>query len=468
MSMKYRKLIPFVAVLLTFHQFFVLDVYAYIDPVTGSALLTLLAGVFAAGALILKSYWFKIKTRFSGGLSKENQTESVDKPGLESGFVSEWAELKKINQLSQDERSIVFYAENKASMNHFQSLIHELTEKMNLQICYITSVKDDPILSTRNQGILPFYIGDGTARTKFFSTLKAKILVMDMPDLGRFHIKRSDEYPVHYIYLFHSMYSVHSYLRKGAVDNYDTVFCVGPHQVKEIRETERVYGLKEKKLINYGYGRLDTLLQKKINSQVAKSNSRNSIIIAPSYGDNNLLEKCGIQLIDVLLKSNFRVMLRPHLRTLRDSTELINSIQENFGKNPNFALERGVITFDSLNNSLCMISDWSGISLEYAFTFERPVISIDVPKKVLNPNSSDIALEPIETSIRNKIGYIVSPNNLEEILVLIRDLDTSTQNFSRQIKDIREKTVYNIGESAKIGAEYIKQLCNNSQNPKNS
>ena len=463
---KYKKLIPFVAMLLAF-QHFVLDAYAYIDPVTGSTLLTLLAGAIAAGAMTLKFYWFKIKTKFSG-LSPENQTEMIDKSSSESGFVSEWAELKKINQLSQDERSIMFYAENKASMNHFRLLIRELTEKMNLQICYVTSVKNDPIFSSKNQKILPFYIGDGTARTKFFSTLKAKILVMDMPDLGRFHIKRSDEYPVHYIYLFHSMYSVHSYLRKGAVDNYDTVFCVGPHQVKEIRETERVYGLKEKKLINYGYGRLDTLLQKKINSQVAKSNSRNSIIIAPSYGDNNLLEKCGIQLIDVLLKSNFRVMLRPHLRTLRDSTELINSIQENFGKNPNFALERGVITFDSLNNSLCMISDWSGISLEYAFTFERPVISIDVPKKVLNPNSSDIALEPIETSIRNKIGYIVSPNNLEEILVLIRDLDPSTQNFSRQIKDIREKTVYNIGESAKIGAEYIKQLCNNSQNPKNS
>ena len=464
--MKYKKLIPFVAMLLAF-QHFVLDAYAYIDPVTGSTLLTLLAGAIAAGAMTLKFYWFKIKTKFSG-LSPENQTEMIDKSSSESGFVSEWAELKKINQLSQDERSIMFYAENKASMNHFRLLIRELTEKMNLQICCVTSVKNDPIFSSKNQKILPFYIGDGTARTKFFSTLKAKILVMDMPDLGRFHIKRSDEYPVHYIYLFHSMYSVHSYLRKGAVDNYDTVFCVGPHQVKEIRETERVYGLKEKKLINYGYGRLDTLLQKKINSQVAKSNSRNSIIIAPSYGDNNLLEKCGIQLIDVLLKSNFRVMLRQHLRTLRDSTELINSIQENFGKNPNFALERGVITFDSLNNSLCMISDWSGISLEYAFTFERPVISIDVPKKVLNPNSSDIALEPIETSIRNKIGYIVSPNNLEEILVLIRDLDTSTQNFSRQIKDIREKTVYNIGESAKIGAEYIKQLCNNSQNPKNS
>ena len=466
--MKYRKLIPFAVVLLTFHQFFVLDVYAYIDPVTGSAFLTLLAGAIAAGAMTLKFYWFKIKTKFSSDLSKENQTEIIDKSNLESGFVSEWAELKKINQLSQDERSIMFYAENKASMNHFRSLIRELTEKMNLQVCYVTSVKNDPIFSSKNQRILPFYIGSGTSRTKFFSTLKAKILVMDMPDLGRFHIKRSNEYPVHYIYLFHSMYSVHSYLRKGAIDNYDTIFCVGPHQVKEIRETEKVYGLKAKKLINYGYGRLDTLLQKKINSQVTNANSKDLIIIAPSYGDDNLLERCGVKLIDILLKSNFRVMLRPHLRTLRDSTKLIDSIKENFGKNPNFVLERGIIPFDSLNNSLCIISDWSGISLEYAFTFERPVIFIDVPKKVLNPNSSDIVLEPIEISIRNKIGNIVSPNNLEEILVLIRGLDKNTQNISERIREIRAKTVYNIGESAKIGAGYIRQLYNESKNSKNS
>jgi YidC/Oxa1 family membrane protein insertase len=454
--LKYKKLILFTVAFLTLHQFFVSSAYAYIDPVTGSAVLTLLAGALAAGAMTLKYYWFKIKTIFSGDLSKENNAETIDK----SSFVSDWAELKKINLLSQDERSIVFYAENKASMNHFQSLILELTEKMNLQICYVTSVKDDPVLSTKNQRILPFYIGGGTARTKFFSSLKAKILVTDMPDLGKLHIKRSDEYPVHYIYLFHSMYSVHSYLRKGAVDNYDTIFCVGPHQIKEIQETEKVYGLKAKKLINYGYGRLDTLLQKKTNSQVANSNAKDLIIIAPSYGDNNLLERCGIKLIDILLKSNFRVMLRPHLRTLRDSIELIDSIEKKFEKNPNFALETGVIKFDSLNNSLCMISDWSGISLEYAFTFERPVIFIDVPKKVLNPNWSDIALEPIETSIRDKIGHIVSPNNLEEILDLVRILDKNTQNIGERIKEIREKTVYNIGESAKIGAEYIRQLCN--------
>ena len=75
---------------------------------------------------------------------------------------------------------------------------------MNLSICYITSVKDDPIFKLKNSKIKSFYIGDGAARTKFFLTLKAKIMIMDMPDLNSFHIKRSMVFPVHYVYLFHS------------------------------------------------------------------------------------------------------------------------------------------------------------------------------------------------------------------------------------------------------------------------
>ena len=374
-------------------------------------------------------------------------------------FENDSNDLKKFEKISDMERSIVFYAENISSLNHLQPLITELTEKRNMQICYVTSVKNDPILSSENEKILSFYIGTGMPRTKFFLFLKAKILVMDMPDLNTFHIKRSIKYPVHYIYLFHSMFSIHSYLRKGAIDNYDTIFCVGPHHKKEILETEKVYELKPKKLVEYGFGRLDTLLE---NKKLLEKNPKHEklIIIAPSYGENNLLEKCGIKLIDMLLKSGFTVLLRPHHKTFRDSEELINSVRKNFEKNPDFILEEGVIPFNSLNDSLCMISDWSGISLEYAFVFERPVIFIDVPQKKINPNSDDISLEPIEISIREKIGHIISPNTLSLIPNLINNLSENSQNFNEQIDQIRRKTVYHIGESARIGSDYIEELNN--------
>ena len=373
-------------------------------------------------------------------------------------FGEEWDNLKKFNNLSDSKRSIVFYAENKASMNHFRTLIFELTERMNFQICYITSVKDDPIFTSTNKNILSFYIGEGTARTKFFLTLRAKILVMDMPDLDTYHIKRSKEYPVHYIYLFHSMFSIHSYLRKGALDNYDTIFCVGPHQVNEIRATEKLYELKPKKIVNYGFGRLDTLLQEKEEFEKSDSNMKDLILITPSYGNENLLEKCGIELIDTLLKSNFRVLLRPHFRILRDSKKLIDSIKDKFGKNPNFIFEDGVIPSKYFHNSICMISDWSGISMEYAFTCECSVIFIDVPKKILNPDANDLSLEPIEISLRNKIGHIVSPENIENIPTIIKNFENDVPNFSQQIKEIRTNIVFNVGNSAPIGAKYIQNL----------
>ena len=374
---------------------------------------------------------------------------------LNFGFGEEWKELKKFENLTDKERSIVFYAENEASMNHFRLLISELTEIKNLQICYVTSVKNDPIFSSKNKNILPFYIGDGTTRTKFFLTLKTKILIMDMPDLDRFHIKRSKVYPVHYIYIFHSMFSIHSYLREGALDNYDTIFCVGEHHKKEIRATEERYGLKEKKLIEYGFGRLDTLMWEKKKFQKTDMKNKNLVLITPTYGENNLLKICGKDLIKILLQEGFTVMLRPHYKILKDSKKLINSIIESFGNNPDFILEEGIIPSEKFHNSKCMISDWSGISLEYAFTFERPVILIDLPKKNLNPNSGDIPMEPIEISIREKIGHVVSPNNLEKIPEIIKNLDND--NFSEQIRKIRSELGYNIGKSAKIGAEIIEK-----------
>ena len=372
-------------------------------------------------------------------------------------FGEEWNNLKKFENLSDFERSIVFYAENEASMNHFRTLIFELTERMNFQICYITSVKNDQILSSKNKNILSFYIGEGAARTKFFLTLRAKILVMDMPDLDRYHIKRSKAYPVHYIYLFHSMFSIHSYLRKGALDNYDTIFCVGPHHVNELRTTEKLYGLKPKTIVNYGFGRLDTLLQEKEKFVKPDSNLKDLILITPSYGDENLLEKCGIELIDTLLKSDFRVLLRPHFRTLRDSKELIDSIKNKFEKNPSFIFEDGVIPPEYFHNSICMVSDWSGISMEYAFVFERPVIFIDVPKKILNPNADELSIEPIEISIRDKIGNVISTDNIEKIPKILNNLNNDSEDFKKQLQSIRQNTVFNISNSSKIGGKYIQK-----------
>ena len=144
-----------------------------------------------------------------------------------------------------------------------------------------------------------------------------------------------------------------------------------------------------------------------------------------------------------------------------DSTKLINSIKGKFAKNENFIFEEGIIPSESFHNSKCLISDWSGISFEYAFVFEKPVIFIDVPKKILNSEFDKISSEPIEITIREKIGKIVSPDNLDKIPDLIKKIDIDSNLISDEIKEIRSKTVFNINKSASVGAEYIKKILDN-------
>jgi len=375
-------------------------------------------------------------------------------------FGNERKELEKFNQLDLDERSIVFYSEDIPSFVHFEEMIYELTEKMGRQICYVTSAKDDPILKNQNEKIRAFYIGLGATRTKFFMELKAGVLVMTMPNLETYFIKRSKFHPVHYVYVFHSIVSTHRIYRKGAFDHYDSIFCVGPHHVKEISSTESVYDLNHKNLIQYGYGLLDSLQAKKLTKQqeMNTKDGRKKILIAPSWGKQNLLESKGLELVKILLDAGYHVTVRPHPMSIKKSSKIIKKINEKFKGNADFILETNTSSFDQLFSSYALISDWSGIGFEYAFVCERPVIYVDVPHKNNNPDYNKIPYEPLESSIRNLIGKVISPNELEDIPKIIESTYENVDHFKIKVKEVRDQTVFNFGQSGIKGAQAIVKI----------
>ena len=280
---------------------------------------------------------------------------------------------------------------------------------------------------------------------------------MTMPDLETFHIKRSKVHPVHYVYIFHSMVSTFMTYRKGALDNFDTILCVGKHHIKEIREMERVYGLKPKNLLEHGYGHLDTLM-KKYYSSSGENYNKKQVLIAPSWGKNTLLENHGHQIVQILIDNGYDVIVRPHPMTIKKDSKIINSIKEDFKTNPNFKLETDIRSFDSFSSSQFMISDWSGSALEYAFTFERPVLFVDVPKKINNVDFEKISLTPIEVSLRKDLGVSCSPGQLEKIPEKLDYLSKNLESFKKQIIHIRSQTIFNLGKSGEIGAKYIAQI----------
>ena len=376
-----------------------------------------------------------------------------------ASLIRQWKELSRFKALDRKMRAIVFYAEDNSSWNYFEPIVKELTETLGQQICYVTSSKDDSILALTDGTIRTFCIGSGTVRTAFFAALEADVMVMTMPDLGTYHIKRSRA-PVHYVYVFHSMISTHMSYRPKAFDQFDSILCTGPHHVEEIRATEKVFGLKPKTLIEAGYTRLDSIIDSARTEESSTSDGQRvskRIVLAPSWGEDSVLENHGEELIEILLGTEHDITVRPHMMVIRHREKLLERLQRKFGACPNFTLDLNPSSQGRMAQYDLLVADWGGSALEFAFGLERPVLFVDVPRKVFNPEYERLSCEPMEVQVRSEIGDVVSPDRLSDVPERISNLLRDPQQKQKQIRNARSNWTYNLSASGKVGAEYIKE-----------
>jgi hypothetical protein len=396
-------------------------------------------------------------TCFAGSLGRVTMVLPI--PG--SAAFRHLASIWRFQSLSAQDGSIAFYSEGPAYWVHLQPMIESLVEEHDATVCYLSSHPDDPGLHTGNPRIKPFCIGDGMLRTSFFKTLKADVMVMTMPDLGRLGVKRS-VYPVHYVYVFHSLVSTHMAYRNGAFDNFNSVFCAGPHHRAEILRMEELYRQPGKKLVEHGYGRLDSILHSANTEKIPPSvKDPKRILYAPSWGGFGCpepLQTYGEAITERLLEVGYHVTVRPHPMSRKKSGKFLDSFESKFSHHPMFTYEENVASQDSLHRSHLMISDWSGAAFDFAYGLERPVLFLDVPRKINNPEYEDLGLAPIEVTARHEIGKVLAPARIDEVVAAAGQLIAESDLYAATIRRSRSRNVYNIGESGKRGAEYILEL----------
>ncbi len=370
--------------------------------------------------------------------------------------------LQQIKELDHINKKIAFYAERGSDWNHYSNIINELINVHNIDVYYITSDHTDSILTKRTKNIYPYYMGYDEIRTEFLQTLQFKVFVTTMPDLGKFNFTRSP-YDVHYVYIFSTLISAHMGYMHDAFDYYDSILCLGPHQLDEIKASEQYYGLKQKTIIECGYGHLENILdalkQKPKTLPAQKEHMR--VVVAPTYGQHSLLEidngELCCNLLDILAKANIAVTLRPHWMTVNNNPSLISKITERQKKYKTFNIEKNLSSISSLIDSDVLISDLSGVALEYAFGFLKPVVYIDVPIRVRNADFNAINLPAFEVEMRSKTGNIVSPKKLTDIPNIIKNL-SNDDSFRKSCATLRKKSVFNIGTSGSVGANYLFNL----------
>ena len=148
-----------------------------------------------------------------------------------------WSGWRQYRKLSADWRNIVFYSESGQDWHYFEPLITVLNDELQHKVTYVTSDPEDKGLSRQHGLYRSIWIPEGFMLTLHFNFQKADVVVMTMMDLDNLQLKKSIN-PVHYVYLFHSLGSTHMVDHANSYDAYDSLFCVGPHHVAELRKRE--------------------------------------------------------------------------------------------------------------------------------------------------------------------------------------------------------------------------------------
>ncbi|MDO5577357.1 MAG: YidC/Oxa1 family membrane protein insertase, partial [Fibrobacter sp.] len=378
----------------------------------------------------------------------------------------EKADYKKFFSIAN--KHLVFYSEGSGFYKYFESVINELLKRSNIIIHYVTSDPNDQIFNiAKNQPrIKPYYIGEKRLITLMMK-MDSDIVVMTMPDLQNYHIKRSYvRKDTEYIYMFHWVTSVHMVVRTHALDNFDTLLCVGSHQISEIREMEKIYSLSSKNLIECGYGLIEKEIEE-YNLTDKKKHEIPEILIAPSYQEDNIMDSCIDEIVETIISNGWKAIVRPHPQYIRRTPEKISLFEARHKQK----LDEGqlILQTDFSSNKTVfeadvLITDWSTIAFEYSFSTKKPTLFINTKMKVINPEYRKLSALPKDILWRNEIGRSLEKDELENVCDVIKEFLNCTDTYREKISELLDLSIYNLGSSGKAGADYIIHKLSEKQN----
>ena len=355
-------------------------------------------------------------------------------------------------------KHLVFYSERSGFYKYYKEIIDFILAKTTVAIHYITNDPDDIVfeLAKEQPKLKPYYIG--VKKTiPLMMRLEADVVVMTTPDLDNYYIKRSlMQKDIHYIFVPHDPSSMHMSFREHALDNFDAVFCTGPHIAQEVRASEKLYGTKEKELVEFGYPLIEQLIASCENLEKVDT-PRKQVLIAPSWQEDNLLDSCIEPLIDSLYGDHYKIIVRPHPEYMKRYRQkmmlLVEKYQDKIGDGLAFELDFSSNT--SVYSSDLLVTDWSGIGIEFGFATLRPVVFINTRMKMENENYGAIGIVPQEIRLRDVLGVSMDKEQIPEKFASTCANLLNGALSVKGLKEERERYFYNLGAGGVEGAKYI-------------
>ena len=371
----------------------------YIDPGTGSALFSILFGVIATLYFLGRALIIKLKVAFSAGI--------VLSPSVENQYV--------------------IYNEGIQYSNLFKPIVDEF-EKRQINILYLTSSKDDPLLKMLFSNVKAEYIGEGNMAFARLNMLKANVVLMTTPGLDVYQLKRSKGVN-HYAHVLHAPSDATMY-RLFGLDYFDSVILTGEYQAADIRILESKRGTNTKKLFVAGCSYLDFFTEKLKEVPIEK-NHKFTVLVSPSWGPSAILSRFGAKLLDPLIKSGLQIIVRPHPQSIKSEADKLEELKMKYIHSLNLEWDFKSENIYSLVRSDIMISDYSGIIYDYAFLFNKPVMYVKQGFDLRPYDADDLGEDAIEKlwqfKTLKKIGIELKEEEFQIIGEIIQQASDSVE-----------------------------------------
>ncbi|GHV28895.1 CDP-glycerol glycerophosphotransferase [Spirochaetia bacterium] len=399
----------------------------YIDPGTGSMLFSILIGAAATAYFLFRALIIKLKVFFSGG-------RAVSVSGIAHPYV--------------------IYSEAKQYWNVFKPVLDEF-EKRQQRILYLTSAEDDPVFDGTYQFVKPEYIGEGNKAFAHLNMLQAGIVLMTTPGLHVYQLKRS-KMVKHYAHVLH-MPSDATMYRLFGIDYFDSVLLTGDYQAKDIRILEKLRELPEKQLITVGCTYLDVYAEK-IKQIPQEENHVFTVLVSPSWGPSALLSHYGAKLLEPLVKTGWRIIVRPHPQSKKSESAMLEALTARYKDTANLSWDYERENIYSLSKADIMISDFSGIIFDYAFLCDKPVMYVKQSIDLRPYDADDLGPNAVEELWQFKILTDIGIELKEEFFETIGDVIKNASDSAgiKAARNTARNTAWQYqGEAGKRVADFM-------------
>lgn len=418
-------------------------VVGYLDPGTGSLLFSVIMGVVTTAYFLLKGLYYKVVGGVFGALGRKSP-------------VHEEAHGKS--------RPLVLYSEGRQYFSSFQPLLAEL-ERRKRPCLFLTSDPEDPALQLASETITAACIGSGHKAWRRLNTLKADLCLMTTPGLDVLQIKRSKGV-AHYAHLIHSP-TDKAFNRPFSFDYFDSVLVCGDHQVKTLRFLEQLRGTKVKQLIDCGCVYYDFMTQKLAPlparpdggaaPPAVSTTGSTTVLVAPTWGRNGLLHRYGARILRPLLDAGLTVIVRPHPQSPISEPALIADLRGQLAAFPNLSWDLSSDPTEAMAASDVMVSDISGVIFDYAFLFEKPVLTVAFTPDKRGMEANDLPYEPWELTVLDVIGRQIKDEDVERLPGIVASVAASERQRTA-IRDLRARSVSHFGAAAPLVVDAIESM----------